>query len=76
MTSDACGCVFEDPDGGLVLVQCAEHQNRSYHLESRMRHLLDAELDDVVRELAGRAPTRIERKPGAVGTFAIARGKP
>lgn len=64
MTSDPCGCVF------------ADHQNRSYHLESRMRQLLDAELDDVVRELAGRAPTRIERKPGAVGTFAITRGKP
>lgn len=74
--SDAgsCGCVFEEPDGGLVLSQCAEHQVRSYHLESRMRSLLDAEVDEVVRELAGRSPTRIERKPGAVGSFAIARG--
>jgi hypothetical protein len=76
VTIDACGCAFEDPDGGLVIVQCPEHQTRSYHLESRMRSLLDAELDDVVRELAGRSPTRIERKPGAVGAFAIARAKP
>jgi hypothetical protein len=75
MTTDPCGCVFEDPDGGLVIVQCPE-QARSYHLESRMRSLLDAELDDVVRELAGRSPTRIERKAGAVGNFAIARGNP
>ena len=34
---------------------------------------LDAELDERIRELAGRSPTRIERKPGVVGDFAIAR---
>lgn len=42
----------------------------------RHRQLLDAELDDVVRERAGRSPTRLERKAGATGTFAIARSKP
>jgi hypothetical protein len=43
-------------------------------MEYRYRQLLDAELDAVIRELAGRSPGRIERKVGAVGSFAIARG--
>ena len=38
-----------------------------------MRRLLDAELDERIHELAGRSPTRIERKPGAIGDFAIVR---
>ena len=66
-----CGCAFDSD--GIALAQCAENASRSYDLEYRVARLLDAELDDFVRELAGRSPTRIERKPGAVGNFAIAR---
>jgi L-asparaginase II len=65
-----CGCQ-RDADGLALL--CAEHAPAANHVEHRVRCLLDAELDAVVRELAGRSPTRIERKPGATGTFAIAR---
>lgn len=73
-----CGCQVElDRDVPTwVVVQCAEHSTASAHLEYRIGRLLDAELDDVIRELAGRAPTRIERKAGAVGTFAVARPTP
>lgn len=66
-----CGCVIDED--GFVLDQCVEHRNQSWHNARRYRELLDAELDDVIRELAGRSPTRIERKQGAIGNFAIAR---
>ena len=69
--SSTCVCAF-DADG-IALAQCAEHASRSCDLEFRVGRLLDAELVDFVRELAGRSPTRIERKAGAVGNFAIAR---
>lgn len=69
--NDQCACRIDER--GFVLAQCIEHGNRSRHNEWRYRQLLDAELDGVVRELAGRSPTRVERKAGAVGDFAIAR---
>ena len=69
--AEQCGCSTDDL--GFVLAQCVEHGNRSRHSEWRYRQLLDAELDEVIRELAGRSPTRIERKVGATGNFAIAR---
>ena len=69
--SAACGCHIDED--GLVLSLCGEHARAALHFEYRVRQLLDAELDEHVRELAGRSPTRIERKPGAVGDFAIAR---
>jgi len=55
---------------------CAEHEPDARVFEARVRWLLDRELDEIVRELAGRSPTRLERKPGATGTFAIARSAP
>lgn len=67
----SCGCVIDED--GFVHAQCVEHGNQSSHNAWRYRQLLDAELDEVIRELAGRSPTRIERKPGAIGNFAIAR---
>jgi hypothetical protein len=69
----ACLCRIDDD--GLVDYVCDQHSMRMWHNEYRMRAELDVELDAVVRELAGRAPTRIERKVGATGTFAIARPK-
>jgi hypothetical protein len=66
-----CGCRVDED--GLVLSLCGEHARAASHFEYRVRQLLDAELDEQVRELAGRSPTRIERKPGAIGDFAIAR---
>ena len=66
-----CGCVIDED--GFVHAQCVEHRNQSHHNEWRYHQLLDAELDEVIRELAGRSPTRIERKQGAIGNFAIAR---
>lgn len=72
--NDATGqCECRIDDFGVVLAQCVEHGNRSRHNEWRYRQLLDAELDEVIRDLAGRSPTRIERKAGALGDFAIAR---
>lgn len=73
-----CGCRVEmDPDGPVWLTApCFKHADASMQLEDRVCRLLDAELDEQVRELAGRAPTRIERKPGAVGTFAVTRSAP
>ena len=66
-----CTCrIHED---GLVLSICDAHAAAAWHHEYHLRCQLDAELDSVVRELAGRSPTRIERKAGATGTFAIAR---
>lgn len=66
----ACACITDGD--GLVLV-CDHHEQATAHMEYRYAQLLDAGLDEVIRELAGRSPTRIERKPGAVGTFAITR---
>jgi hypothetical protein len=71
--SELCGCAVDD-DGTATL--CAEHARAAMVNEWRIQQLLDAELDARIRELAGRSPTRIERKPGAIGTFAIARPKP
>lgn len=65
-----CTCVT-DADGFAAVGEC--HEQAIAHMEWRYRQLLDAELDQVIRELAGRSPTRIERKQGAIGNFAIAR---
>lgn len=67
----SCGCVIDQD--GIALAMCAEHETAASYNEYRIRRLLDAELHQVVRELAGRSPTRIERNPGVTGTFAIAR---
>ena len=67
-----CACRIDAHGYALV---CAEHEPDARHFEVRVRWLLDRELDEIVRELAGRSPTRLERKPGATGTFAIARSK-
>jgi hypothetical protein len=66
-----CGCRIDED--GLVQALCDEHARAALHFEYRVRLLLDAELDEHVRELAGRSPSRIERKSGAIGDFAIAR---
>lgn len=71
----ARSCACRTDAHGFAL-GCAEHELAVRHVEYRYRQLLDAELDEVVRELAGRSPTRLERKPGATGTFAIARSTP
>jgi hypothetical protein len=70
MSAAACTCRIDED--GLAVV-CAEHETATRHMEYRYGQLLDAELDEVVRELAGRSPVRLERKAGAVGSFAIAR---
>jgi hypothetical protein len=73
MTADhpaACTCHI-DEDG--IATVCAEHETAAQHMEYRYGKLLDAELDERIREFAGRSPVRIERKAGAVGDFAIAR---
>ena len=69
----SAGCACHIDADGLVQTLCSEHARAALHFEYRVGRLLDAELDEQVRELAGRSPTRIERKPGAVGDFAIAR---
>lgn len=74
MTEPACACVVDED--GVYLDVCANHYSAACSNEYRVRDVLDRELDAVVRELAGRAPTRIERKVGAVGMFAVTRPAP
>lgn len=64
-------CLCRNDDDGLIIEVCDQHRVNEW----RVHELLDAELDATVRELAGRSPTRIERKPGAVGDFAITRDR-
>jgi hypothetical protein len=71
MIDAVCPCRI-DADG-MVLTLCAEHSSAARQFEWRLRRVLDAELDERLCELAGRSPTRIERKAGAVGRFANAR---
>lgn len=71
--SDCLNCEISS---GLALELCPEHLAQAYNFEWKAMRLMDAELDAVVKELAGRHPMRIERKVGATGTFAIARGLP
>lgn len=66
-----CLCVI-DADGFAENV-CDKHRMAMWQNEYRMRAELDAELDIVIRELAGRSPTRIERKNAPTGSFAVAR---
>ena len=65
-------CLCQEADDGTVSV-CDQHVAAAQLNEWRVRCQLDTELDAAVRELAGRSPTRVERKPGATGSFAIAR---
>lgn len=67
----ACGCCT-DWDG-IIWTACASHAVQYDTFQYRVSRVLDAEMDDVVRELAGRQPRRIERKAGAVGDFAVNR---
>lgn len=69
-TVSGCGCCQAD---GLIFTACPEHRYQWDTFEARVRQLLDHELDERIRELAGRAPRRIERKVGAVGGFAVRR---
>ena len=69
--SEPCGCRIDED--GFALFVCTAHSGAALQNEWRVRRVLDAELDERVRELAGRSPTRLKRKPGAVGDFAIAR---
>lgn len=68
-------CLCSVGEDGCIAV-CDQHVMAAWQFEHRVRRVLDAELDAVVREIAGRAPQRIERKVGAIGSFAIARPKP
>jgi hypothetical protein len=70
MTAAVCGCRPRD-DGAIAV--CDYHEPHAHNLVYAIRDALDAELGDVVRELAGRSPTRLERKHAATGDFAIAR---
>jgi hypothetical protein len=62
-------CLCRCDADGLIIEVCDQHRMNEWSAQ----RLLDAELDETVRELAGRSPTRIERKPGVTGDFAIAR---
>jgi hypothetical protein len=66
-----CPCRIDED--GIVVELCPPHDATAHQFEWRVRRVLDGELDEVIRELAGRSPTRIERKAGAIGDFAIAR---
>ena len=66
--NQAVTCVCRIDDNGLIDEVCDQH--RLDMSEWNLR-----ELDAQVRELAGRTPTRMERKPGVVGDSAIARTK-
>jgi hypothetical protein len=68
-----CGCGPRS-DGAFRI--CDRHEPYAAGMALNLRDGLDAELGEVVRELAGRSPTRIERKHGATGDFAIARPAP
>lgn len=67
----SCLCVVDSD--GLLDYCCDQHRMGMWQNERGMRDMLDQELDDVVRELAGRSPTRLERKPVATGNFAVTR---
>lgn len=69
----SCACVVDDD--GILEEVCDQHKMGMWQFEHRVRQVLDHELDETVKELAGRSPTRVERLPGATGTFAITRTK-
>lgn len=74
MSDPTCLCRI-DPDG-ILEYACDQHKMAMWQFEHRVRQVMDRELDESVKELAGRSPTRVERKPGATGTFAIDRKAP
>ncbi len=59
-----CGCTTDEDE--LILTLCSPHEASAIVFEARITRLLDAEFDGVIRELAGRAPKRLERKVGIV----------
>lgn len=69
-------CLCRIDDDGILESACDQHKMGMWQFEHRMRQVLDHELDESVKELAGRSPTRPERKPAATGNFAVARKAP
>lgn len=63
MTTEPCGCQWQEQDSGVAVSLCREHgmQNRLAQLDPEtrdyhLRRLLDAELDLFVREYARGRP--------------------